>query len=69
MQLLKQCFLSNEYNISSKFRCGQLIELMKVCVYSRLLSFLDLGQRSFTYEKLNLFFSETTGPFLTKLCM
>ena len=29
------------------------------------MSFLDLGPRSFTYEK-NLLFSEITGPFSTK---
>ena len=50
-------------------RCRQLIEFMKVCEYSRSRSFLDLGPRSFTYENDNLLFSETTGPFLTKLCM
>ena len=42
-------------------RCRQLIELMKVCEYSRSGSFLDLGPRSFTYENLNLLFSEATG--------
>ena len=31
-------------------RYRQLIELMKVCDYSRSRSFLDLGPRSFTYE-------------------
>ena len=31
-------------------RCRQLIKLMKVCEYSRSRSFLDLGQRAFTYE-------------------
>ena len=31
-------------------RCRQLIELMKVCEYSRSRSFLDLGPRSFTSE-------------------
>ena len=45
-------------------RCRQLIEFMKVCEYSRSMSFLDLGPRqSFTYENENLFFSETTGPY------
>ena len=44
-------------------RYRQLIELMKVCEYSRSRSFLDHGPRSFTYEKENLLFSETTGPF------
>ena len=43
-------------------RCKQLIELMKVCEYSRSRSSLDLGPRSFTYENLNLLFSEATGP-------
>ena len=48
-------------------RCKQLIELMNVYGYQRSGSFLDLGPRSFTYEKLKLvFFSETSGPFLTK---
>ena len=31
-------------------RCRQLMEFMKVCKYSRVMSFLDLGPRSFTYE-------------------
>ena len=31
-------------------RCRQLIESMKGCKYSRSMSFLDLGPRSFTYE-------------------
>ena len=31
-------------------RCRQLIKLMKICEYSRSRSFLDLGQRSFTYD-------------------
>ena len=31
-------------------RHKQLIELIKVCEYSRSMSFLDLGPRSFTYE-------------------
>ena len=43
-------------------RCRQLMEFMKV-------SFLDQGPRPFTYKNLNLLFSETTGPFLTKICM
>ena len=30
-------------------RYRQHIELMKLCEYSRLRSFLDLGQRSFTF--------------------
>ena len=50
-------------------RCRQLIELIKVCEYSRSRSFLDLGQRSLTFENLKLLFSETTEPFLTKFCM
>ena len=31
-------------------RCRQLIELMKICEYSRSMSFLDLCPRLFTYE-------------------
>ena len=31
-------------------RCRQLNDLMKICDYSRSMSFLDLGPRSFTYE-------------------
>ena len=45
-------------------RCRQHIELIKVYEYSMSRSFLDLGQRSCTYENLNLLFSETSGPFL-----
>ena len=30
-------------------RCKHLIDLI-ICKYSRLMSFLDLGPRSFTYE-------------------
>ena len=44
-------------------KCSQLIELMKVCEYSRSRSFLDLGPRSFSYENKNLLFSEATVPF------
>ena len=40
-------------------RLRQLIEFMKVYQYAR--------SRSFTYENLNLLFSETTGPFLKKM--
>ena len=43
-----------------------LIDLMKMCEYLRSMPFLDLGPMTFTYENLNLFFSETTGPFSTK---
>ena len=50
-------------------RCRQLIEFTRVCEYSRLRSFFDLGPQSFTYENLNLLFLETTGPILTKFCM
>ena len=42
---------------------------MKLHEYSRSRSFLDLGPRSFRYESLNLFFSEATGPFVTKFHM
>ena len=31
-------------------RCRQLIEFMKVCKFSRSMSFFDLGSRSFSYE-------------------
>ena len=31
-------------------RCRQLIEVMKVCEYSRSRSFFDLGPMSFIYE-------------------
>ena len=31
-------------------RCKQVVDLMKRCEYSGSSSFLDLGQRSFTYE-------------------
>ena len=43
-------------------RCRQLIEIKKVCEYSRSMPFLDLGPTSFTYQNRNLLFSETTGP-------
>ena len=33
--------------------------------YSRSRSFLDIGQRSFTYQNYNLILSETTEPFVT----
>ena len=39
---------------------------MKLDEYSRSRSFLDLGPRSFRYEKKNLCFSETRGSFVTK---
>ena len=43
-------------------RCRQLIEFMKVCEYSRSMSFLDLRPRSFHY------ISETTKlNFVCKL--
>ena len=45
-------------------RSRQLIESLKVREYSRSVSCLDLGQRSFTYENQSLLFSETTGPIL-----
>ena len=41
----------------------QLIGLMKVCEYLRSRTFLDRGQRSFTYKTENLLFPEATGPF------
>ena len=44
-------------------RCRKLIWLIKVSEYSRSMSFLDLGLRSFTYENQNLLLSETTGHF------
>ena len=50
-------------------RYRQLTHKMKVSEYLRSRSFLALGLRSFTYENLDLFFSETTGSFLTKFCM
>ena len=50
-------------------RCRQLIEFMNVYEYSRSMSFLDLGPRSFKYENENLLFSETTWPFLNKFYM
>ena len=31
-------------------RCRQQVDLMKRCEYSRSMSFLDFGPRSFTYE-------------------
>ena len=37
-------------------RCRQLIQLMKVCEYSRSRSFFDLATRSYTYENLKLAF-------------
>ena len=40
-------------------RNRHLIELMKVCEYSR--SFLDLGPRPFTYENQNFFFQKPLG--------
>ena len=42
---------------------------MNICEYSRSRSFVDLGQRSFTYENLNFLFSETTWQILTKFSM
>ena len=39
---------------------------MKLHEYSRLRSFFDLGPRSFRYKNFNMFFLETTGPFVTK---
>ena len=50
-------------------RYRQLIELMKVCEYSRSRSFLDLSPGLFANQNQNLFFSETTRLFFTKLCM
>ena len=44
-------------------RCRQLIKLMKIYWYSRSMSFLALGSRSFTYENKNVLCSEITGPF------
>ena len=41
----------------------QLNDFMKVCEYLRSRSFLDIGQRSCTYKKSNVIFSETTVPF------
>ena len=43
-------------------RRRHLIEYMKICVYRRSKSFLDLGPRSCTYKNLNWIFSETTVP-------
>ena len=48
-------------------RCRHLIEFMTVCEYGRSRS-VDLGPRPFTYENLNMLFSETTWPFLTIFC-
>ena len=42
-----------ETNVASDLKVGkyrQLIELMKICEYSRSRSFLDLASRLFTYE-------------------
>ena len=39
-----------------------LIEYVKICVYLRSMSFLDLGPRSCTYKNSNWIFSETTVP-------
>ena len=39
---------------------------MKLHEYSKSASFLDLGPRSFRYENYNLYFSETSGPLVTK---
>ena len=50
-------------------RYRQLIDFMKVYAYGRSRSFLDLGPRSCTYKNSNQIFSETTVPYLTKLCM
>ena len=36
-------------------KCRQLIELIKVCEYSRSRSFLDHCPRSFTYENKNIY--------------
>ena len=46
-------------------RCSQLIELMKVCEYSRSRSFLDLGPRSFTFEIKTCFSQKPLGHFLS----
>ena len=43
-------------------RRRHLIEYMKVFVYRRSRSFLDLGPRSCTYKNSNRIFSETTLP-------
>ena len=51
-------------------RCRQLIKFMKVCEYSRSLSFLDLGPGHLRLKiKTVLLFPETTEPILTKFCM
>ena len=40
-------------------RYKQLDKLMKLYEYSRSMSFLDFGSRSFTYQNNNWFLSET----------
>ena len=42
-------------------RCRQRIEFMKVCEYSKSMSFLDLVPGSFTYRNLKLVLLKTTG--------
>ena len=50
-------------------RCTQLIELMKVCLYSWSKSFLDLGPRSFTLWKLKLFSQKLLNHFNQIVCV
>ena len=50
-------------------RCRSLIELIRICEYSRSKSNLDLGQTSFTYENSYLLFTETSWSFSIKFCM
>ena len=42
---------------------------MKFSKWQRSRSFFDLGQRSLSFQSLNLFFSETMVPFGTKVHM
>ena len=44
-------------------RCRKLIDLMKICEYFRSMTFLDLCQRSFTYEINTCFSQKPLGHF------
>ena len=50
-------------------RYRQPINFVKVYEYCGSRTFLYLGPRSCTYKNSNKIFSETTVPFLTKVCM
>ena len=45
----------------------KLIDLMKICVYLRSRSFLELGPMSFTEEDLTFFFQKPLAHFQSNL--